>query len=414
MIFLLQPIPSLAFNPNYIISDQELTDYNSMTADDIQQFFIDHGSFLAYYDAIWPDTGLDTRANDIIWLAAQKFQINPKFLLVLLEKEQSLISIQKPPKQKRLTWALGYAVCDRCSLKHPLVAKYGGFGNQIYYAASKIRNTFLADLEKNGATHSGIGPGITKKIDRKHKVTPANNATSVLYAYTPHIAGNKNFFMLWNRWFSDVVYPDGSLLQDEASGGVYLISSGAKRPIASKGVLVSRFGDDEIIPVSRRIIDSYPDGPPVTSDDAGHTGSLIQTKNGDIYLLADNIKYPILDKALIAARFPKYAKTKVSDEEAQTFDTGDPIKFPDGTLLKSGSGPDIYFVSDGKIRPIPSEDIFLAYNWKWENVIKTTDEILELYEIGDPITLQLQLESDDLPPAATATSTQSEPDIAAN
>ena len=128
LLILIFPLPSFAFDPNYIISDQDLEDYDSMTAEEIQQFFTDHGSFLAYYDAIWPETGLATRAMDIVWGAAQKFKINPKFLLVLLEREQSLISIRKPPAQKRLTWAMGYAVCDKCRLSHPLVAKYGGFG----------------------------------------------------------------------------------------------------------------------------------------------------------------------------------------------------------------------------------------------------------------------------------------------
>ncbi len=387
------PLPSFAFNPNYIISDKELEDYNSMTADEIQQFFSDHGSFLAYYDAIWPENGLATRAMDIIWLAAQKFKINPKFLLVLLEREQSLISIQKPPSQKRLTWAMGYAVCDKCQLKHPLVAKYGGFGSQVYYAAERIRNIYLADLAKHGITQTGMGPGVTKKIDKKN-VTPVNYATSILYTYTPHITGNKNFFLLWNRWFSEIVYPDGSLLQDEKTGGVYMISNGVKRPIISKSILISRFSEETVVPVSRRIIDNFPNGQaikftdysllrdenqkmyltvgdearvfesaevfrslgfspfeledvtandlagyvkgaPITEANAYPTGALLQNKDGGIYWVYDGIKYPIWDKNIISIRFPKYSRIKVDEKELEKFLTGDAVKFPDGTLVKS-------------------------------------------------------------------------------
>lgn len=464
------PLPSFAFNPDYIISDQELVDYDSMTADEIQQFFIDHGSFLAYYDAIWPETGLATRAMDIIWQAAQKFQISPKFLLVLLEKEQSLVSIKKPPAQKRLDWAMGYAACDKCWLSHPLVAKYGGFGNQVYYAAERIRNTYLADLEKYGVTHTGMGPGITKKIDKK-KVTPANDVTAILYTYTPHITGNKNFFLIWNRWFSSIVYPDGALLQDEKTGGVYLISNGAKRPIISKSILVSRFDEDAIIQVSRRIIDGYPDGPPikftdysllrdedqnlymtvgdearpfasvevfrslgfspfeledVTADDlAGYvpgapitlasaypTGALLQNKaDGGVYWVYDGVKYPIWDKSILAARFSKYTKIKVDQTELNKFATGDPVKFADGTLIKTDSSPAVYFVSGGKLRPIPSEDIFLAYNWKWGNVIKTTNKVMGLYGAGAPVTLEMQIEPDDLAPLIPGQNIQDDPPI---
>lgn len=452
VIFLLTPFPSLAFNPDYIISDSELEDYNSMSAEEIQQFLLDHGSFLAYYDAIWPETGLATRAMDIIWLTAQKFRINPKFILVLLEKEQGLISLRMP-SLKRITWAMGYAVCDRCRLSHPLVAKYGGFGSQIYYAADRIRNTYLADLAKYGRTHTGTGPGITKKIDKKYKVTPVNNATAALYSYTPHIAGNKNFFLLWNRWFSNLTYPDGSLLQDEATGGIYVIQNGAKRPLASRAVLVSRFDNDKIIRVSRRVLEKYESGPavkfpdysllrdqnglvymtvsdearpfesndvfkslgfspfevedisaediaayalgkPITLASAYPTGALLQNKNGGVYWVYDGVKYPIWDKSIITARFSKYSKTKVDDTELEKFSTGEPVKFLDGTLLK-GDSPTVYLVSGGKLRPIPSEDIFLAYNWKWENVVATTDKVLALYEIGAPITLDAQLEDEE-------------------
>lgn len=458
VICLLIPLPSFAFNPNYIISDKELEDYNSMTADEIQQFFSDHGSFLAYYDAIWPENGLATRAMDIIWMTAQKFRINPKFLLVLLEREQSLVSIQKPPMQKRLTWAMGYAVCDKCRLNHPLVAKYGGFGSQVYYAAERIRSIYLADLAKHGVTQTGMGPGITKKID-KRKVTPVNFATAILYTYTPHITGNKNFFLLWNRWFSKIVYPDGSLLQDEKTGGVYLISNGAKRPIISKSILVSRFDEDAVIPVSRRIIDGYPDGPaikfpdysllrgedqkmyltigdearpfesaevfrslgfspfeledvtagdlagyiigaPITLASAYPTGALLQNKDGGVYWVYDGIKYPIWDKDIITVRFPNYSRIRVDETELAKFTTGDAVKFLDGTLVKGDKSPSVYFISDGELHAVPSEDIFLAYNWKWENVINTTDKILGLYKIGAPITLKMQMDSVDAPPAA--------------
>lgn len=470
---ILLPFPTGAFNPDFIISDQDLEDHNSMSAADIQQFFLDHGSFLAYYDAIWPETGLATRAMDIIWLAAQKFQINPKVLLVLLEKEQSLISL-KNPSQKRVNWAMGYAACDKCWLSHPLVAKYGGFGSQVYYAADRIRNTFLADLKKYGITHTGIGPGVTKKIDKKYKVTPANNATALLYTYTPHIQGNKNFFLIWNRWFSDITYPDGSLLQNEKTGGVYLISNGAKRPIVSKSILISRFNEDAIIPVSRRIIDSYPDGPPIkftdysllrdenqnlfmtagdrilpfesdkvfkslgfskfeledvaSADFAGYeigppitlssaypTGALLQLKStGGVYWVYNGIKYPIWDGAIIEARFPKYSKIKVDETELDKFATGEPVKFEDGALIKSKNAPTVFFISRGRLRPIPSEDVFLAYNWKWGNVIKTTDKILGLYETGAPITLEAQLEEDDLAPVVPDQKIQDEPGVSMN
>ncbi|MBU1179899.1 hypothetical protein KJ885_03070 [Patescibacteria group bacterium] len=443
---LLLPLPSLAFNEDFIISDNELEDYTSMTALEIQQFLSDHGSFLAYYADFYPKDGRFMQASEIIWRTAQDFKINPKFILVMLEKEQSLITY-KSPVDRRLFWAMGYGVCDNCLLSHPLVAQFRGFSKQVYFAADRIRNTYLADLAKYGTTHTGMGPGISKIVDGKYWVTPANNATSILYTYTPHIAGNKSFYLVWKRWFSNIKHPDGSLLQDAVSGGIYLIQNGAKRPFLSKGAFISRFADTQVIMVGVDELKKYPDGFPIKFPDysllrdvagkiymtvgdqirpfesydvfksigfspfeiedvtqadldgyaigsqitqaSGYpTGALLQHKpSGGVFWVYDGIKYPIWDKAIISARFSKYSRILADDEELNKFERGAPVKFPDGMLIKSKNDPAVYFVSSGKLRPVPSEDVFLAYGWEWENIIWTTDKVLGLYELGAPITL---------------------------
>src|SRR3989338_1192541 len=118
LLFFLLPFPALAFNQNYIISDQEMNDYDSMTLEGIEDFLSDRGSFLSYYADFYTEDGTYMEAAEIIWRVAQKFQINPKFLLTLLEKEQGLVS-SGAASQKRLDWAMGYGVCDKCYLSHP-------------------------------------------------------------------------------------------------------------------------------------------------------------------------------------------------------------------------------------------------------------------------------------------------------
>jgi hypothetical protein len=112
--------PAFAFDPNYIISDTELTDAYAMDLNQVRSFLSSHG---ALGDMRLPDyTGRTRWAADIIWYAAQNHGINPKVLLVMLQKEQSLI-VDEDPTQKQLDWAMGYAVCDTCSLSmEPLLA----------------------------------------------------------------------------------------------------------------------------------------------------------------------------------------------------------------------------------------------------------------------------------------------------
>jgi hypothetical protein len=443
---ILIPAPSFAFNYNFIISDKELEDSSSMSLQDVKDFLSDHNSFLQYYADFYPENGAFMEASEIIWQASRQFQINPKFLLTLLEKEQGLISFQKPAI-KRLDWAMGYAVCDKCRLSHPLIIQFKGFAKQVYGAAEKIRNGYLADLEKYGQIKNGFGPGITKKVEKKYKITPVNRATAILYTYTPHIAGNQSFYVLWKNWFSDLKYPDGSLLQDIKSGGVYLIENGEKRPFLTESAFTSRFNEDQIVEATASFLSRYPDGDPIEFDNFSllrdenknifllanetlrpidsiktvralgldadgikdttadklnqftpgepmaasssyPTGVLMQIKSGGVYWVYSGTKYPILDKSIIKTVFSNEKPVKTEESQLQKFDIGKPVKFKNGTLIKSKNNSTIYFISDNKLRPIPSEEVFLAYNWKWENVVATADKILALYETGMLITLE--------------------------
>ena len=386
-VLLLLPLPSAAFNENYIISDEELVDYNSMTVQDIENFLFGHGSFLAYYADFYPEDNVFMTAADIIWRTAQKFYLNPKLILTLLEKEQSLMTVQKPA-MRRLDWAMGYAVCDKCRLSHPLVSQFRGFGKQVYHAANKIRNSYLSDIEKKGVTQSGFGPGITKKINRSTKIMPANKATAALYTYTPHIKGNKSLYIIWKKWFSNIQYPDGSLLQDIKTGGVYLIEDGKKRPFASKGALTSWYNPEWIVQTTSDHLNKYPTGETIVVASAHSKGILLQHElTGGVYWVLNGTKHPIPDKSILKIRFPKTAITRASVNTFDDLEKGAPVKFTDGTLVKNRDNSSTYFISKDKLRPIHSEDVFLAYNWKWENVIAAPKEILALYEIGVPITL---------------------------
>ena len=83
------------FDPNFIISDPELWDYQSWSVADVQTFLVSKGSYLATYRA--PDIdGFEKSAAEIIFAAAGRNQVNPKFIVVTLQKEQSLITDDSP------------------------------------------------------------------------------------------------------------------------------------------------------------------------------------------------------------------------------------------------------------------------------------------------------------------------------
>jgi hypothetical protein len=257
-----------------------MTDVDTMTREDIQVFLAN--GFLGNYKTK-DIKGVTRSAAEIIANTAKEFNLNPRVILVTLQKEQSLVESKKVT-QRQLDWAMGYAICDDCSKSDPLLQKYRGFGKQVYYASQRIRESYLSKLTTSGKTVSGYGPGIESVIDGSALV-PQNNATAALYTYTPHKQGNVNFMNIWNRWFTKK-FPDGTLIQNRKTGAVWLVQGEKKRPIISEAVLKSRFNTNTIVPTSISVIEQYPDGAPIDFPNY----SLLRTPNGSIFLIVDHVK----------------------------------------------------------------------------------------------------------------------------
>ena len=103
---------AISFNPDFLLSDEEMFDYQSMNWSDIQAFLETKEGILK--DLIIENyEGRRLAASAIIYLAAKEYKINPKVLLAKLQHEGSLIT-NANPKDRELTWATGWHVCDSC------------------------------------------------------------------------------------------------------------------------------------------------------------------------------------------------------------------------------------------------------------------------------------------------------------
>lgn len=432
--------PALAFDPNYIISDAEMTDVYSMDLNQIRAFLEAHG---ALGDMRLEDYNGRTRwVADIIWYAAQNHGINPKVLLVTLQKEQSLVT-EEDPTQKQLDWAMGYGVCDDCSMNDPAVQRWQGFGKQINSAAMQFIEGYMADIDAYGVTAGKYGPDVPITISGE-TVTPENAATAALYAYTPHLHGNQNFATLWQTWFGRE-YPSGTLVQVPGEDGVYLLQNGYRRAITSASALRSRFNANLIVQISKSTLESYPEGTaislpnyslvqdddgviyllvddtlrpldsletfraigfsqdeivPITNSeratyDLGSTitattvdpqGQLYQlTTNGAVFFIQDGKRHPIFDVSILNARFAGKSIHSITPMEMEQFGEGSPVKLPDGTLVKTVDNPTVYVISDGMRRSIPSESVFTSFGYQWTNIIDVPENVLRLHPEGDPL-----------------------------
>jgi hypothetical protein len=56
--------------------------------------------------------------------------------------------------------------------------------------------------------------------------------------------------------------------------------------------------------------------------------------------------------------------------------------FDDGELLKSPNEPVVYYVENGRLRPISSETAFLSMGWQWTQIITAPQWLLNTYTQG--------------------------------
>lgn len=432
------------FNPNFIISDEEMQNWRSMDRADIQAFLSDHGGYIANLRTEDLD-GTKRLASDIIYRAAKDHEINPKYLLVKLQKEQSLIT-EDNPTQKQLDGATGYGITDGCGWECETYKNNKGFGKQVDSAAGIMRWYYDNYTKESWIKKANL----TYPIDST-QVKPTNLATAFLYTYTPHIQGNQNFWTLWQRWFEQV-YPNGSLIKATGDSTVYLIQNSQKRAIVSMTALVTRFDPkmilnvpaselsryangpeislpnysilkngskyylldfdtlrpfaneevvrtlgyhpDEIIEVSNADIQSYTTGQTITADAQYPSGKIIRTKeNNGLYYIKDNTYYPILDEQIAAINFPNLTIEDSQLSELHAYEKGDVLLFKEGTLFGIKGSNKIYVVEDGKKRHIASEEVYKGLGYSWKNIIWTDEFTGMVHETSQPIYLRSNVAS---------------------
>ncbi len=155
-------------------------------------------------------------AAHIIWQAAHDYRINPKVIIVLLQKEQGLVTDTWPNANYQYRSATGYGCPDTAACS----SQYYGFKNQIRNAAELFR--YILD---NGSRYYPVGNNSIKFSPDgscgNSTVYIENRATAALYQYTPYqpngavlgaspgttvncgAYGNANFYYYYTTWFGD-------------------------------------------------------------------------------------------------------------------------------------------------------------------------------------------------------------------
>lgn len=212
-VALLGARPALArppFTPSLVLSDAQMRDWQSMSQADVQAFLASKPGPLKRMSFARHDGGSVAPASTIIWEASQAYHINPRVLLTMLQKEQSLITRKKLAKQT-LNRAVGAGCPDSGGNRYP------GFGNQLWNSARLLDGYGEPDKSTDYVPHPWVY-GTANKFTRS--VPTSDLATYKLYVYNPSIgarwpygdlstqscAGNANFWKIFWAYWGDPLY----------------------------------------------------------------------------------------------------------------------------------------------------------------------------------------------------------------
>lgn len=231
------PVPGNIVSGGYLISDAEFFASGSMTATSVQTFLnarvttckakSGNPTCLKSFTADLPAKAADdycgaiakkakARASEIIATVAKACGINPKVIIVMLQKEQGLVTSTAPT-----AWNYRAAMGQSCPDTAPCSAAAAGFVNQVYLGARQLQIythqpeafTYRAGVTNTVKWHPDAACGTSR-------VLIANQATANLYNYTPYrpnisalaagygsgdpcsAYGNRNFYNYYVDWFA--------------------------------------------------------------------------------------------------------------------------------------------------------------------------------------------------------------------
>lgn len=370
------------FRPGNIISDEAFFNSSTMTEAQISEFFKakvascrSGYTCLRDYKQNTPNRQADSycsgysgspneSAARIIYKASISCGINPQVLVVMLEKEQSLVT-HTWPSQWRYDMALGQGCPDTA----PCDPAFSGFFYQIYGAARQMK------IYAEGKYFTWYAPGKTWNIlynpnaaCGSSPVYIENTATAALYYYTPYqpnaaalragygtgdscsAYGNRNFYNLFNDWFGSTTTTPSTrpyLIRSDKADPIYLVAGGVRMHVASAddlNTLVAKFGAFSIRPHSE--VTAIPSSGTVSR-------AVRDARDGVIYLLepdGSKHRFPTADR-IVEFGYALSAIANPAPSVIDAFTTGNEV----GTLVRAANTSEVFTVNGSAKRHVYDE-----------------------------------------------------------
>lgn len=193
------------YDPLNIMSNETLRASNSLSQLEIQTFLESQPTVLKSYSCAegGPNglhSGVVKPASQIIFEAAQYWNVNPKLVLATLEKEQSLISQPFHLATATHTYGTAYHLTNAmgCGVYLDSPDRHPGFGDQVWTGTQKLGQTTGAYAWYPGK------PKTVYSYPDGHSIiiVPMNQPTWNFYTYTPYYP-QKSIWDIYVKYFGD-------------------------------------------------------------------------------------------------------------------------------------------------------------------------------------------------------------------
>jgi hypothetical protein len=281
--------------------------------------------------------------------------ISQKSLIVLLEKEQSLVT-DSSPSSTQYRSATGYGCPDTSACD----SLYYGFFNQVYmaalqfkrYAANPTGYNHIAGRWNSIRYHPNSACGSSQ-------VFIQGQATAGLYNYTPYqpnaaalanlygtgdgcsAYGNRNFWRIHTDWFGPTTAVS-SLVRSSTNATVYLTSGAYKYPVPSLELLGALAPLGNVTFVAQSYLDKFQTRHAV--------GRVLRAPNGTIYFTDAGMKLAFISCEQVVDYGGSCASdgfVQLTDAQLASFVTGPAMRAVLGTTAGSR-----YWVKAGQKREI--------------------------------------------------------------
>ncbi|HMI09804.1 MAG TPA: hypothetical protein VK497_05420 [Candidatus Saccharimonadales bacterium] len=330
-------------------------------------------------------------AAQIIYNYSKQFNINPQTIIVTLQKENGMVTDEWPtPKQFRE--AMGFGCPDNTAPGAPACdPSYGSFSAQIYQAARHFRGY----IDKPAGWFVPFTTGVNSIAYSpaascgRSNVNIENRSTVALYSYTPYrpnqaalnaqygggdscsAHGNRNFYLYFTDWFGSTIM-NGNFLRTVDNGSLYLISDDMKYPIPDMNIFNALYPLGGVGYVSQSYLDSKTTGQTL--------GRIIRSPDGTVYFYDAGIRLSFGSCALVEAYGSSCGQSALlTESQVNSLSVGPPMT----NVLNTTSGKSFYM--DGKKREIYDQLALNPYgvNASTANVLNET--ALSNTALGVPI-----------------------------